>query len=105
MRTLIRNQCPHFGNDDDGVDEIAAEVVEHFFHELMKYETYRGGIYGGGCSTFDRSTQFGAKVGATLDGRLAVVTGGNGGIGRDWEGDDNVVGPGWSECCDHSATL
>jgi len=65
-------RCPKYGNDDDRVDSIAKEIVEHFFTELMKYRTWRGGgIYGGGSSVFVRGIPFGQNVGATPDGRPA----------------------------------
>lgn len=63
----------HYGNDEDEVDALAAEIIRHFFKELMKYKTYRGGIYGGGCSVFTRSPEYGQLVGATPDGRKAKV--------------------------------
>ncbi|MGQ9524831.1 MAG: pyruvate formate lyase family protein [Armatimonadota bacterium] len=64
--------CPKYGNDHDDVDSIAKEIVEHFFMELMKYRTWRGGgIYGGGSSVYVRGIPFGQNVGATPEGRFA----------------------------------
>ncbi len=60
-----------FGNDDDYVDSIAADIVEHFFKYLMTKETYRGGIYTGGCSPFERSAFYGEKVKAMPNGKRA----------------------------------
>jgi pyruvate formate-lyase/glycerol dehydratase family glycyl radical enzyme len=71
MRKLLQTQAGHFGNDDAEVDTICSDIVGHFFQELMLYRTFRGGVYGGGCSTFTRAPEWGSKVGATPDGRLA----------------------------------
>lgn len=61
-----------FGNDCEEVDSLGAEVLEHYFKELLKYHTYRGGgngIYGGGLSTFNRTGKYGAGCGASANGR------------------------------------
>jgi pyruvate-formate lyase len=64
--------CPHrFGNDDLYVDSLAADIIEHFFTYLLSFQTYRGGIYGGGCSTFNRAADYGKMVGAMPNGRLS----------------------------------
>ena len=66
--------CPKYGNGDGWVDALAADVVEHFFAELMRYRTWRGGgVYGGGSSVFVRGVEFGRNVAATPDGRLAFA--------------------------------
>jgi formate C-acetyltransferase len=66
--------CPKYGNGDGWVDALAADVVEHFFAELMRYRTWRGGgVYGGGSSVFVRGVEFGRNVAATPDGRLAFT--------------------------------
>ena len=71
VKNILDANVHRYGNDDDYVDSIAVEIVGHFFSELMKYRTYRGGIYGGGCSTFVRAPEFGMYTGATPDGRYA----------------------------------
>ncbi|MBQ6989671.1 MAG: hypothetical protein IJN58_01320 [Clostridia bacterium] len=58
-----------FGNDDPEVDEIAHRIYEHFFRYLMTKRTFRGGIYGGGLSTFSRTADYGTHTGANANGR------------------------------------
>ncbi len=60
-----------FGNDDDYVDGIAVDIVEHFFTYLRTKQTYRGGTYTGGCSPFNRVATYGEKVMALPNGKLA----------------------------------
>lgn len=69
LRQLMRN-TPKYGNDHEEVDAITKDILEHFFNELTKYNTFRGGRYGGGSSVFVRGPEFGLRVGATPDGRL-----------------------------------
>jgi len=63
-----------FGNDNDYVDNIAAELVQHFFSYLLTKRTFRGGIYTGGCSPFKRAAFYGAKVKAMPNGKRAEDT-------------------------------
>lgn len=58
-----------FGNDNEFVDRIAADVQKHYFGYLLTKETWRGGIYGGGCSPFDRAAVFGGAISAMPCGR------------------------------------
>lgn len=58
-----------FGNDDPAVDEIAHQIYEHFFRYLLTKRTFRGGIYGGGLSTFSRTADYGTHTGANANGR------------------------------------
>ena len=69
IQAMIKNRCQHYGNDQDEVDKIACEIIDHFYGILAKHKTYRGGLYGGGCSTFTRAPIYGRFVGATPDGR------------------------------------
>jgi len=71
FRQMLINGAPKYGNDDDYVDSIAEEIVDHFYTELNKHKTWRGGTYGGGSIVFVRAVSFGSKVGATPDGRRA----------------------------------
>jgi len=63
-----------FGNDEDYVDQIAVDIVEHFFLYLRTKKTYRGGTYTGGCSPFNRVALYGEKVMALPNGKLAADT-------------------------------
>ena len=58
-----------FGNDDDYVDQIGAAVIEHFFRYLQTRKCFRGGVYTGGCSPFNRVTSYGEKVKAMPNGK------------------------------------
>ncbi|MBR4865123.1 MAG: hypothetical protein IKU11_00435, partial [Clostridia bacterium] len=58
-----------FGNDDPEVDGIAHRIYEHFFRYLLTKRTWRGGIYGGGLSTFNRTADYGTHTGANANGR------------------------------------
>jgi len=71
FRQLLLKGAPKFGNDHPVVDEFAAKIIEHFFTHLNTYRTWRGGIFGGGSSVYVRGVSFGAKTGATPDGRKA----------------------------------
>jgi len=63
--------CPHFGNDDDSVDDLAAELSEFVFDELRRYAPWRGGRYVPACLMFVTYVPYGKEVGATPDGRRA----------------------------------
>ena len=76
VRKMCR-QAPKFGNDDDYVDLIVADVYESYLKLLPKYKTERYGKGPIGC-TYTMSTSNitsyvpnGFDVGATPDGRLA----------------------------------
>ncbi|MBN1350615.1 hypothetical protein JXJ21_14455 [candidate division KSB1 bacterium] len=71
FRQMLIKAVPKYGNDDPVVDQLAARIIDHFFRHLNRYRTWRGGIYGGGSIVFVRAPIFGAKVGATPDGRKA----------------------------------
>lgn len=58
-----------FGNNDDYVDLICVDIVDHFFKYLRTKKTYRGGVYTGGCSPFNRAAFYGEKVGAMPNGK------------------------------------
>ena len=63
-----------FGNDDPYVDAIYKEIIEHFDNYLLTKKTFRGGVYGGGCSTFNRTATFAAKIGALPNGKKRETT-------------------------------
>ncbi len=70
-RQLLRNY-DKFGNDMDGVDQIAADIQTYFFTEMRKYHTWRdpeNGVYGGGLSTFSRTPRYGGSAAASANGR------------------------------------
>ena len=71
LRRRILNQFPHFGNDDDEVDEITAQIIEVFAEILKRRTPFRGGQYTLGTLAGGENMQieFGRKTGATPDGR------------------------------------
>jgi len=73
LRRRILNQFPHFGNDEDEVDEIAAQIIEVFAKILKRRTPFRGGEYTLGTLAGGENMQieFGRKTGATPDGRKA----------------------------------
>ena len=78
IRKLCKN-APKFGNDDDYVDEIVANVYESYLKLLPGLKTDRAGRGPIGC-TYTMSTSNitsyvpnGFDVGATPDGRLATM--------------------------------
>ena len=63
-------KCEKFGNDIEEVDEITARVLNRFFTILKRNKTYRGGVFTGGCSTFNRAAGYGMKTAALPNGKL-----------------------------------
>ena len=58
-----------FGNDKEEPDSICAAIIDHFYSYLQTKRTFRGGIYGGGCSTFSRAAFYGSGTGALPNGK------------------------------------
>lgn len=99
IRKLCK-QAPKFGNDDDYVDAIVADVYESYLKLLPKFKTDRYGEGPIGC-TYTMSTSNitsyvpnGFEVGATPDGRLATKPLNEGAspcLGADKEGPTAVI--------------
>lgn len=62
--------CEKFGNDIDEVDSITARALNRFLTILKRNNTYRGGVFTGGCSTFNRAANYGRQTGALPNGKL-----------------------------------
>jgi len=60
--------APKFGNDDDTADSWAVRVLEHFWSELGKYKSVRGGKYLGACSLLTGGVDYGYGTSALPDG-------------------------------------
>jgi len=93
-------KAPKFGNDDDYVDRIVAEVYESYLELLPSYHTDRYGKGPIGCgytmstSNISSYVPYGMDVGATPDGRTAgepLNEGASPCLGTDREGPTAVV--------------
>ena len=62
--------CEKFGNDIEEVDQITARALNRFFTVLKRNNTYRGGVFTGGCSPFNRAANYGKKTAALPNGKF-----------------------------------
>jgi len=67
----VEGDFPRYGNDDDRVDAIAAEVIEDFMHDIRGYETYRKSVPTTSVLTITSNVVYGKATGSTPDGRKA----------------------------------
>jgi formate C-acetyltransferase len=70
LRQTVINDVPHYGNDDDEVDSLAAWALG-LFAEIMSKERGPRGYYSGGTFTMTAHIYMGAMLSATPDGRKA----------------------------------
>ena len=73
MQAVLKS-APHFGNDDPYVDSIMKQVSDHWFAYLKTKSTFRGGIFAGGCSTFQRAAARGKECAALPNGLRSEET-------------------------------
>lgn len=65
---------PHFGNDDDAVDELAHYAAIVYCKAIEKKPNARGGIYQPGLYPVSANVPFGEGTWATPDGRSAGIS-------------------------------
>ncbi|MVU76144.1 formate C-acetyltransferase [Nocardia sp. ET3-3] len=65
----IEGDFPKYGNNDDRVDSIAAELVERFMQKVRMYPTYRNAEHTQSVLTITSNVVYGKKTGNTPDGR------------------------------------
>ncbi len=58
-----------FGNDAEEPDSIYAEITDHIYRYFQTKKTFRGGVFGVGCSTFHRAPDYGYHCGALPNGK------------------------------------
>ncbi|WP_040806098.1 formate C-acetyltransferase [Nocardia concava] len=66
---VIEGDFPKYGNNDDRVDSIAAELVERFMQKVRMYPTYRNAEHTQSVLTITSNVVYGKKTGNTPDGR------------------------------------
>jgi len=70
LRQTVINDVPHYGNDNDEVDELASSALGLFADIMAKGQGARG-KFSGGTFTMTAHMYMGAMLGATPDGRKA----------------------------------
>jgi len=71
LREVIKNEVPHYGNNDPEVDEMAVRSLRYYAEHLNERECPRGGKYCGGTFTVTTHIFQGMSFPATPDGRYA----------------------------------
>jgi len=65
----VEGEFPKYGNDNDSVDKIAVEIVEHFIKCLKMNKLYRNAKHTLSVLTITSNVMYGKKTGSTPDGR------------------------------------
>lgn len=67
----IEGEFPKYGNNDDRVDDIAADLVKRFMNKVKQHKTYRNSTHTQSLLTITSNVVYGKKTGNTPDGRRA----------------------------------
>ncbi|AYD40539.1 formate C-acetyltransferase/glycerol dehydratase family glycyl radical enzyme [Clostridium fermenticellae] len=71
IRLTLLNKAPKYGNDNDYVDSIAADIVKHYRKSISRYHDSRGGKYVVVIESQSLNVSQGKSVLASADGRFA----------------------------------
>jgi len=71
LRLELVNRFPKYGNDDDYVDSIAADIALYYCHELVRQRNRYTGLCFPSIYTYHSYASHGTVTGATPDGRKA----------------------------------
>jgi len=74
LRLLIRNRFPKYGNGDPSVDVLAGEITDALYEAVGGVPNAKGGIWRLGLFSISWRWEFGAKTGASADGRRSGET-------------------------------
>ena len=70
LRLRVKKSFPHFGNDDDEADSLAARVIALLEQEIGRHTSARGGPFILGLWSFTSHVWHGKELAASADGRL-----------------------------------